>query len=51
MPLRPRHVYAADLRRGLPADDIDRLRSSPHLVRVRAAAQPTSARVELVGFA
>jgi hypothetical protein len=29
MPLQPRHDYAADLHRGLPASDIDQPRSSP----------------------
>jgi hypothetical protein len=48
MPLRLRHVYAADLQRGLPAGDINRLGSSPHIVWVRAAAQPRSVRFELV---
>lgn len=50
MPLRHRHAYAAVLRRGLPAGDLNRRGSSPH-TRVRAAAQPRSARFELVGFA
>jgi hypothetical protein len=39
MPLRLRHVYAADLRRGLPADDINRLRSSPIAGARRGPAQ------------
>ena len=51
MPLRLRHVYAADFRRGLPAGDINRFGSSPLIVRVRAAAQPRSARFELVVLA
>ena len=51
MPLRHRHGYAAGLPRGLLTGDIDRSRSSPHLVRMRAAAQPRSARLELVVFA
>ena len=48
MPLQPRHAHAAVFRRGLPVDDIDRHGSSPLLPRVRAAAQPRSARFELV---
>jgi hypothetical protein len=51
MPLRHRHVYAAVLRRGLRAGDVNQPRSSLHVVQVRAAAQPRSARFELVGFA
>src|SRR5437899_7461430 len=37
-------IHNVGLYPGLPADDINRPRSSPHLVRVRAAAQPRSAR-------
>src|SRR5262249_44415977 len=51
MPLQPRHGYAAGLPRGLPAGDITRPGSSPPGViaaRVRVAAQPRSARFELV---
>jgi hypothetical protein len=51
MPLRPRHAYAADFRRGLRIGDINRSRSSPRVARICAATQPTSARFELVGFA
>jgi hypothetical protein len=40
MPLQPRHGYAADLRRGLPAGDIYRRGSSPHL-RCGYALQPS----------
>ena len=49
MPLRLRHGYAADIRRGLPTSDIDRPRSSL-LVQVRTATQPRSVRFELVVF-
>jgi hypothetical protein len=48
MPLPHRHDCAADIHRGLPAGDINRPGSSPPERRVRAAAQPTSARLELV---
>jgi hypothetical protein len=51
MPLPHRHDYAADLHRGLPTGDINQPRSSPTPQdRVRAASQPTSARLELVGI-
>ncbi len=49
MPLPHRHDYAADLHRGLPAGDIEPTQGVPRPEsRVRAAAQPTSARLELV---
>jgi hypothetical protein len=49
MPLQHRHAYAAGFRHGLPVSDIDPLRSSPlGSLRVRAATQPRSARLELV---
>jgi hypothetical protein len=49
MPLPHRHDYAADLHRGLPTGDINRPKEFPaNIQRVRAAAQPTSARLELV---
>ncbi len=49
MPLRPRHGYAADLHRGLPAGDIEPAKEFParHEERVRAATQPTSTGLEL----
>ena len=53
MPLRPRHGYAADLHRDLPAGDINQPGSSlcrRVAAEVRAAAQPTSARFELVAL-
>ncbi len=50
MPLRHRRIYAAGLRCGLPADDMQPTRGVPHPYgRVRAAIQPRSARFELVG--
>ena len=52
MPLPHRHDYAADLHRGLPTGDINRPKEFPaHFRQVRAAAQPTSVRLELVVFA
>ena len=53
MPLQPRHGYAAVLHGGLPADDLNRPKSSPggQAVRVRVATQPRSVRFELVVFA
>lgn len=52
MPLPLRHDYAAGIHRGLPTGDINRPRSSPtRMGRVRMAAQPTSARLELVVLA
>ena len=53
MPLQHRRGYAADLHRGLPTGDITQSRSSQHgtiTVPVRAATQPTSARLELVAL-
>lgn len=50
MPLRPRHGYAAGFHHGLPAGDINRPEEFPARdeERVRIAAQPISARLELV---
>jgi hypothetical protein len=51
MPLQPRHDYAADLHRGLPAGDINQPKeflADIAVGRVRAATQPRSARFELV---
>lgn len=47
MPLQLRRDYAAVLHHGLPTGDINRSGSSPPK-RVRVAAQPISARLELV---
>jgi hypothetical protein len=49
MPLPHRHDYAADLHHGLLTGDIDQPRSSPPSRRVRAAARPTSTRLEPEG--
>ena len=51
MPLRPRHGYAADLHRGLPAGDLKPAREFParHEERVRTAIQPISTGLELAG--
>jgi hypothetical protein len=52
MPLRHRHGYAADLHRGLRTGDIEPAVEFPaHIAQVRTAAQPRSARFELVGLA
>jgi len=51
MSLRHRHAYAADLRRGLPGRRHENDRGvARHQLRARAAAQPRSARFELVGI-
>ena len=50
MPLQHRHGYAAGIHRGLPAGDINRPKSSPHIVRVRVATQPRSTRFELLAL-
>ena len=50
LPLRPRHAYPAALQRGLPAGDIEPAQESPaNIQRACTAAQPRSARFELVG--
>lgn len=50
IPLRHRHAYPAALRRGLPAGDIEPAQKSPaNMKRACTAAQPPSARFELVG--
>lgn len=51
MPLQHRRGYAADLHHGLPTGNITQPESSrhgPQAIPVRAATQPTSARLELV---
>ncbi|HET9116996.1 MAG TPA: hypothetical protein VFN75_02795, partial [Pseudonocardiaceae bacterium] len=53
MPLQHRRGYAADIHRGLRTGDITQSRSSRHdadAVPVRAAVQPISVRLELVGL-
>ncbi len=51
MPLRHRHDYAAGLHRGLRTEGTNPIPEFPvhNVIRVRAAAQPKSARFELVG--
>jgi hypothetical protein len=52
MPLRPRHGYAADLHRGLPASAIKPAKEFParHDGQVRAAIQPRSTGFELASL-
>ena len=44
MPLRPRHAYAADLQRGLPAGDINRLESRPPIAPACVHRDPAQIR-------